>query len=281
MDQYVKSIVPIIEVKYESFTQVEKSIADFFLTNREAVDLSAKSVSEQLFVSMAALSRFAKKCGFQGYREFVYSYKESIAESRFTEVTTSNVRKVLNIYQEIINKAYSLVDEAQMMRIVEYINGAEQVWICGKGSSGLAASEMEERFMRIGVNINSLQEADRIRMCTVFQDKNKLVIGMSLSGESEEILYLLEGAYARGAKTILFTANDKEIFKEFCTEVVLIPSIKYMYGGNIVSPQLPLLAMMDILYYYYVDEDEEKKFMYNNTIQALNDRKKQPHYWIE
>ena len=39
--------------------------------------------------------------------------------------------------------------------------------------------------------------------------------------------------------------------------------------------------MMDILYYYYVDEDEEKKFMYNNTIQALNDRKKQPHYWIE
>ena len=82
MDQYVKSIVPIIEVKYESFTQVEKSIADFFLTNREDVDLSAKSVSEQLFVSMAALSRFAKKCGFQGYREFIYSYKESIAESQ-------------------------------------------------------------------------------------------------------------------------------------------------------------------------------------------------------
>lgn len=61
----------------------------------------------------------------------------------------------------------------------------------------------------------------------------------------------------------------------------MIPSIKYMYGGNIVSPQLPLLAMMDILCYYYVDEDEEKKFMYNNTIRALNDRKKQPHYWIE
>ena len=74
-------------------------------------------------------------------------------------------RQVLNAYQELLNKTYSLVDEGQIARIGKYLNQAERVFVCGKGSSGLAASEMELRFMRIGVDIDSLQDSDRMRRC--------------------------------------------------------------------------------------------------------------------
>lgn len=282
MAGYAKSIVPIIEAKYESFTQVEKSIADFFLNNREEMDFSAKSISERLFVSVAALSRFAQKCGFQGYREFIYQYKAGILEPGSTELIRGNVRKVLNIYQEILNKTYNLVDEAQIVRIIGYINQSEQVFVCGKGSSGLAANEMEGRFMRIGVNIDSQQDTDRIRMCTVFQDKNKLVIGLSLSGETEEILYLLRESYKRGARTVLITASDKESFRKFCTEVVLVPSMKHMNSGNVISPQFSILVIIDVLYYYYVNEDKQgKELLHDNTLLALNEGKKQRFRMIE
>ena len=63
MEYYVKSLVPIIESNYENFTAVEKSIADYFIQNKEQTDMSAKVVAERLFVSEASLSRFAKKCG--------------------------------------------------------------------------------------------------------------------------------------------------------------------------------------------------------------------------
>lgn len=282
MADYVKSIVPIIEAKYNSFTQAEKSIADFFLKNREEMDFSAKSVSERLFVSVAALSRFAQKCGFQGYREFIYQYKESILEPKFAKRITGNVRNVLNIYQEILNKTYNLVDEAQIVRIIGYINQSNQVFVCGKGSSGLVANEMEGRFMRIGVNIDSQQDTDRIRMHAVFQDKNKLVIGISLSGETEEILYLLQESSKRGAKTVLITASDKESFRNFCTEVVLVPSMRYMNSGNIISPQFPILAVIDVIYYYYVNEDKlGKELLHDNTMQALNEGKKQRFRMLE
>ena len=42
------------------------------------MDFSAKSVAGKLFVSEASLSRFRqKKCGFRGYREFIYQYEEN------------------------------------------------------------------------------------------------------------------------------------------------------------------------------------------------------------
>ena len=80
MDYYVKSVIPIIESNYENFTALEKNIADFFMKNEEKMDFSAKEIAKHLFVSEASLSRFAKKCGFRGYREFIYQYEEAFEE---------------------------------------------------------------------------------------------------------------------------------------------------------------------------------------------------------
>ena len=125
MEYYVKSVVPIIESNYNNFTMVEKNIADFFIHNHEKMDFSAKTVATKLFVSEASLSRFAKKCGYRGYREFVYQYEETLVEKK--ESMTGNTRMVLNAYQELLNKTYSLVDEGQIARIGKYLNQAERV----------------------------------------------------------------------------------------------------------------------------------------------------------
>ncbi len=141
---------------------------------------------------------------------------------------------------------------------------------CGKGSSGLAASEMENRFMRVGVDIDSLQDTDRMRMQAVFLNKRSLVCGLTLSGETREVLYLLKEAHKKGAKTVIITANDKEIYTDFCSEVVLVASLNHLNHGNVISPQFPILVMLDIIYNYYVSNEKyEKAQMYDDTLRAL------------
>lgn len=272
MEYYVKSVVPIIESNYNNFTMVEKNIADFFIHNHEKMDFSAKTVAAKLFVSEASLSRFAKKCGYRGYREFVYQYEETLVEKK--ESMTGNTRMVLNAYQELLNKTYSLVDEEQIGRIGEYLNQAERAFVCGKGSSGLAASEMELRFMRIGVDIDSLQDSDRMRMQAVFQDKRCLVFGISISGETEGVRYLLREAHKRGAKTVMITAQNKDSYAEYCSEVLLLPSLRHLNHGNVISPQFPILVMLDLIYSYYVEQDKPKKeSFHDNTLRALEEGK--------
>ena len=272
MEYYVKSVVPIIESNYNNFTMVEKNSADFFIHNHEKMDFSAKTVAAKLFVSEASLSRFAKKCGYRGYREFVYQYEETLVEKK--ESMTGNTRMVLNAHQELLNKTYSLVDEEQIGRIGKYLNQAERVFVCGKGSSGLAASEMELRFMRIGVDIDSLQDSDRMRMQAVFQDKRCLVFGISISGETEGVRYLLREAHKRGAKTVMITAQNKDSYAEYCSEVLLLPSLRHLNHGNVISPQFPILVMLDLIYSYYVEQDKPKKeSFHDNTLRALEEGK--------
>ena len=138
MEYYVKSVLPIIESNYENFTTVERTIGDFFLKNQERLDFSSKAISERLFVSEASLSRFAKKCGYRGYREFVYQYEQTFVEKN--QPMTGHTRMALNAYQELLNKTYSLLNERQIVRICRFLGEAARVfvwnrklWTCGKG----------------------------------------------------------------------------------------------------------------------------------------------------
>lgn len=264
--------LPTLEAKYSGFTQVEKNIADFFMKNTESMDFSTKSIARLLFVSEASLSRFAKKCGFRGYREFIYQYEKSLQDSQRAGETVKSEEVLLN-YRELIEKTYSLVDERQISKIVKLLYRLPRVLVCGNGSSGLAAREMESRFMRIGVDIDSVFEPDKMRMRSVFLTKETLVLGFSISGETEPVLYLLKQGHARGAKTVLFTCKDDRQFDSFCDEVVLLSSLKYLSSGNLISPQFPLLLMMDIIYNEYVSANRyEKEALHDDTLRALSSR---------
>lgn len=266
---YLKSVIPIIEANYKNFTSVEKNIANFFRNNEEIMDFSAKSISNRLFVSEAALSRFAKKCGYRGYREFIYQYEQNLTERNLKIV--GNAGSVLNIYQELLNKTYSLIDQEQIMRICEYMADASRVFVCGKGSSGLAAMEAESRFMRIGVDIDSITDSDIMRFQTVFQNSKSMVIGISVSGMTESILYSLQQAHEKKSKTVLITAHKNGRISSYCDEIVLIPSLKYLNYGNVISPQFPILIFLDIIYSYYVSMDKRRmQVLHTSTLRALN-----------
>ena len=253
MDEYAKSIIPIIEANYEKYTETERYIADYFLKQARPERLSAELVSKELSVSVASLSRFAKKSGFGGYREFTYELRNSYVEKSAVEQQQS--RLVLDTYQNLLNKIYSLLDEGSIHRIVTELKWARRVFVCGRGSSGLAAEEMATRFRWIGIDMTALRDNEDMRMQSVFLNRHDLMIGLSLSGTKSEILYMLDRGFQQGARTMLITGKNRQTYEDFCNEVLLVPSLQHLNHGNLISPQFPLLLMIDILYAAYVNDD--------------------------
>ena len=80
-----------IEAAQSDMTQVEHTIANYFLNNEELTDFSSKRISALLYVSEATLSRFAKKCGFKGYREFIFAYEKDLKEEKNGTVSEKDI----------------------------------------------------------------------------------------------------------------------------------------------------------------------------------------------
>ena len=100
MNIYYQDILERIRLHYQEMTDTEKLIARFFLDNQKKQDFSAKILSRQLHVPETALSRFAKKIGFSGYREFQYMYEINFHMPKYTNDDV--VQKILDTYQKLL-----------------------------------------------------------------------------------------------------------------------------------------------------------------------------------
>lgn len=267
MNHYRPTVIDAIRGSYEVFTPLERNIADFFINNSETVDFSAKAIAERLFVSEAALSRFAKKCGFKGYREFIFNYGDELSELGFGSENQSV--SVINAYHELLRRCYQQIPEKQIQHIVDLMMKKERVFFYGIGSSGLAAKEAEMRFMRIGLDVDSITDPHMMRMNAVLTSSNCLVIGISLSGKTSEVLQSLQEAKGRGAATILITSRNFEDMA-ICDEVLNIPVIAHLSRGTTISPQFPVLVVTDLCYQYYWQKDSiRREQLHQNTLAAL------------
>lgn len=253
------SVLQIIETHLEDMTELEKHIAAYFLSPESAEDdLSSQQVSQTLHISQAALTRFAKKCGFKGYREFIFQYLHNATDNSSTKPLNDLSRRVFRSYTKLQKNTEALLHEEQLMRIASMMEGADRVYFFGTGSSGLVAREMKLRFMRLGVVCEALTDADGFAWTTSIMDQSCLVIAFSLSGTTRSVLDSLLDAKHMGAQTVLFTSQLNKDTSVFHETVLVSPHNQPDYIQRI-SAQFPMLLMIDFLYAYFLEIDRERK----------------------
>ncbi len=269
---FSKSVIPIIEAKLTQFTPAERQIADYFLSqtnNHTDEDFSSKMVAQRLQVSEASLTRFAQKCNFRGFREFVYAFTQP-AENQ----ADNFAQPVLATYQELLNKTYSLVDLHKIHQITNLLLTKKRVFVYGKGSSGMVAQEMKLRFMRIGLVCEAITDDDMMRMNAVLVDKDCLVIGITISGHTSIVIESLYTAKKQQAATVLLTANDNAEFSDNFDVIQLFAIKNHLEYGRIISPQFPILVVLDMLYADYMNIDKKKReCIWQKTYNALQQNK--------
>ncbi len=256
-----QNILAIIESHLDKMTDLEQRIGHYFLDpNSIQEDLSSLQVAQTLHISQAALTRFAKKCGFKGYREFSFQYLQDLqkAQTEADNMQSSLSRHVLYNYNQIHQQTKELIDEEKLERVAQIIEEADRVYFFGTGSSGLVARDMKLRFMRLGVVCEALTDQDGFAWTTSILDKNCLVIGFSLSGQTQSIIDSLIDAKNMGAKTILVTGQPEKIQEDF-TEVIPVALQSKPEFILRISAQFPMLLMIDLIYAFFLEINREKK----------------------
>ena len=255
-----QDIATIIDLHFEELTELEQEIARYFLQVDTIMDdLSSQQVTQKLHVSQAALTRFAKKCGFTGYREFVFQYQhQANKQDTHSHKHSPLTKRVLRSYSNLREQTQDLIDEEQLERVAQLIDDAERVYFFGTGSSGLIAREMKLRFMRLGVVCEALTDQDGFAWTTSIMDENCLVLGFSLSGTTQSVLDSLLDAKEMGAKTILFTSAPNKNSQAY-TETVLVANHSQSSYIQRISAQLPMLILIDLIYAYFLEINRDSK----------------------
>ena len=145
-------------------------------------------------------------------------------------------------------KSYNLYNYKDYEKLAEAMLNVDRIYIYGVGSSGYLATEFAQRLIRLGLDAEAITDTHMLLLNSVRLKRDSLVMGISYSGKSIEVIDGLKKAGEKGCKTVLFVANDSEKWDQYFDFVILVAHKQNLEYSNIISPQFPTMIMLDILF---------------------------------
>lgn len=232
----------------------EKWIALSVLNNpTKVINQSITSLAEEAGVSLPTVNRFCKKLGFEGYPAFKIQIAQEITNTnelldRFNVAkdTPEVVKRVMADIQATIVSVGQNLNAESIDKATDLLAKAKSITFFGLGGSGPVALDAQHKFFRFGVPVVAHTDYINQRMIVSMMKEGDLLVSISFTGRTSEIVETARIAKKNGVKTIALTSENSPLAK--LSDVVL--HIHTHLENNLHIPmtsRLAHLAIIDIL----------------------------------
>lgn len=246
---------------YDSLSNAEKKVADYFLENMENVfNLPIAELAQEAGVSKVAWVRFCKDIGYDGLKGLKKALFAQMREKTDETVADpfSDVRDIVSTKALIegikLNSLRAIQDTAEILdpdsleSAAKAILQARSVRIFGVGASGMVGNDLHSKLMRI--NKNSYFATDHHTQLTYaasMTDQDVAVL-ISMSGTTSEVLEILSLIRKSNVPSIALTKYSKTPLAQNADMVLYISSPEITMRSGATSSRLAQLMVIDALF---------------------------------
>ncbi|MEC0346527.1 MurR/RpiR family transcriptional regulator [Peribacillus frigoritolerans] len=278
MEYLAENLIYGIECSMDKFTKTEEELAHYILQRPEEVSqLTISQIAKKLHISPATITRFCQKLAFSGFNEFRHELKRFV-DLRNTPKNMKNIKQVdyfAKLYQDhlgIIDNTFHITTYDNIQKAVSFLTKANKIHVYGIGSSGIAAQEFKSKFFRIGLTVEAITDPHQSMMDAALSNENSVVISISISGTTKEVISAVKIAKKQGACILVFTGDKNSELSQLGDLTLLVTSKNSMHMGQNISPLLPLLLLFDLLYTELVAKDYKNRIsIREKTLKVLTE----------
>ena len=217
MKEMKKSVLDKILCVYKNLYEAEKKIADYVINNKEKViEMTVSELATQSNVSEATIVRFCKKCDLKGFHDLKINIAKEMVNSKDNKVSNEldsnniaqSLQNILANKIEELKQTISMMHEEDIKTILDAIKNARIVQFAAVGNTIPVAMDGAYKFNQLGISsvTNTIWETQLAFTYTL--TKEDVVIVISNSGSSKNLVTLLEIANERQATTISITNHE-------------------------------------------------------------------------
>lgn len=254
-----------IREQMADFTKNEKKIANFILESKDVVvGSSVQDIANEIGVSPAAIVRFAKKAGFRGFSNMKVSLAKDhqsnlLADSNFiidgSESFELLVDKARLASLNTVDMTYKLLDIEVLKTVAEKVVGARRIYLGGIGGSGTVADDLYQKLTRIDKHVTYSWDNNLLISSLTHCNSEDVIICFSYSGNTKEVIHLLDIAKDKGATTIAITQIGSNPLSRHADYVLNIPKEESELRLGAISSRNSMFIVTDLIYYNVVNAD--------------------------
>lgn len=193
----------------------ERKVAESALAEPKwFVHAAVAEIAERASVSQPTVIRFCRSLGYKGLPEFKLALSASIGHEGLPyvheELNTDDdiskvVEKVLGNTAASVLGARRFLKEAELEKAIAMLTHARRIEFYGVGNSGIVAHDAQHKFFRFGISTVAYVDTHIQLMAAAVLGSQDVLVVISNSGSSIELLDAVSIAKENGAAVIAIT----------------------------------------------------------------------------
>ena len=247
-------------------TKSGRTVAEYLMQHAaEAQYLSISSLARECNVAEATVFRFCRALGFEGYHEMRIALAQANATGAMVNQrdpepdadTATLCEHASALFMTAINGTQNTLSPEAVDRAVELLHRARQVFCLGQGGSQLVANDICARFAGITNKFRTAGDSHMQIMAASLMTEQDVVLFVSYSGATRDMLETLRTAKAAGAKIILLTHYEDSPGARLADIVLLCGAQESPLDSGSIPIKVAVLYVAEVLLLRYMLDDAE------------------------
>ncbi len=236
-----------------------KLIHYFLSKGLKACSASISEISSDCDISHATVTRFARKFGFETLKDFKISlaqdlgaqdnnHKSKRSDINLKESCETTAQKLLQLNQTLLSQTAAEIGFDSVTKMVKTMVSAKRIFFFGIGSSGFLARDSARKIARIGLDVKCYTDPHEIMTQSVMTNSHDVIIYISNSGKTGELVKSAAICSKKGAKICAITAETSSPLYSF-TDITLLHAVHdYDLAHGYADSRLSVFFIIDLIY---------------------------------
>ena len=247
-------------------TRSGRTVAEYLVQHAaEAQYLSISSLARECNVAEATVFRFCRSLGFEGYHEMRIALAQANATGAMVnqreldpEASTATLcEHASGLFMTAINGTQNALSPEAVDRAAKMLHEAHQVFCLGQGGSMLLANDLCARFAGISNKFRTAGDNHLQIMAAGLMTEADVVLFISYSGATQDMLETLRAAKTSGAKIILITHYEDSPGAKLADVVLLCGAQESPLDSGSIPIKVAVLYVGEVLLLRYILSDSE------------------------
>lgn len=245
-----------IKSAMESFKPSERVIAEYVLENAERVmQMSITELACDAGVGESTIMRFCRALDYKGYQEFKLRLAQDLVEPveyiheniSFDDSIGRLAQKTFQTNAKAVEDTQRSLDPGMVEVAASALAGARRIDLYGIGYSYFTTLDAKLKLTRLGLMADAYGDGHLQMMAAATLTKQDAAVGVSLSGNTKDVVDALNAARKAGATTIAITNFSPSPVTKAADVVLLTSSPETPLGGEVLTSRIAQLCVIDVL----------------------------------
>lgn len=256
----------LLHQRQDELTKSGRMVADYLIHHAdEAQYLSISSLARECKVAEATVFRFCRALGFDGYHKMRIALAQANATASLINqqepepgTTTDKLCEHASaLFLTAINGTQSALSPDAVDKAVDLLRAARQVFCLGQGGSMLLANDICARFSSLSNKFRTAGDSHLQLLSASLMTPEDVVLFVSYSGATRDMMETLRAAKASGAKIVLLTHYEDSPGATLADVVLLCGAQESPLDSGSIPIKVAVLYVGEVLLLRYILSDSE------------------------